>query len=435
MNYQETLSFLYAQLPMFHRVGAQAYKPSLDNTIALSEAVGNPHLKFKSVHVAGTNGKGSSSHYLASIFQSSGYKTGLYTSPHLKDFRERIRINGEMIEEDNVVSFVNSNLEIIDKIKPSFFELCVVMAFDYFAKQKVDIAIIEVGMGGRLDSTNIIHPELCLITNISKDHTQFLGDTLPLIAIEKAGVIKPNTPVVISQTQQECKAVFEEIATKQESPIYFADKHINVIRENNSDLISASFEAHWNSGEELLLESSLTGSYQEKNLAGVLISIDKLRDKGYIIPKEALLDGISKVKQQTGLRGRWECLQQEPLVIADTGHNEDGIKEVINQLKNLKFEHLHWVWGMVNDKDPKSVFPLLPQNATYYFCKPDIPRGLEANECKNIALGYNLRGLSYDSVTEALSNAKKNALKNDLILVGGSTFVVAEVLQCYFYRN
>lgn len=413
---------------MFHRIGAQAYKPSLENTIALSEAVGNPHLSFKSIHVAGTNGKGSSSHFLASILQSSGYKTGLYTSPHLKDFRERIKINGEMIEEMEVVSFVNANLDIIEKIKPSFFELCVVMAFQYFANQNVDVAVIEVGMGGRLDSTNIIHPDISLITNISFDHTQFLGNTIPLIAREKAGIIKPNTSVVISQTQQECKEVFEEIALKNSSPIYFADKHINVIRNKNSSIELATFRARWDKGKELLINSSLTGSYQEKNLAGVLICIDKLREMGYQIPEKAMLEGIEIVKQQTGLRGRWECLQKNPMVIADTGHNEDGIKEVLNQLKNIEYDHLHWVWGMVNDKDPNSVFPLLPKNASYYFCKPDIPRGLDAVLCKKNAFEYGLKGLSYLSVTEALDNAIQNAGINDLILVGGSTFVVAEVL-------
>ena len=427
MNYQETLDYLYAQLPMFHRVGAQAYKPSLDNTIALSEALGNPHLQFKSIHIAGTNGKGSSSHFMASILQSSGYKTGLYTSPHLKDFRERIKINGEMIPEFDVIQFVESNLDIIEKIKPSFFELCVVMAFQYFAKEKVDIAVIEVGMGGRLDSTNIIHPELSLITNISFDHTQFLGNTLPLIAKEKAGIIKENTPVVISQTQDECKNVFEEIAKDKQAPILFADTVFNITKNTDSTMEMANFTVNENS-KEYILKSSLTGTYQEKNLAGVLASVNILREKGFSISEESSSVGIEKVKTQTGLRGRWECIHTSPLAIADTGHNEDGIKEVLKQVQLMQYDNLHWVWGMVNDKDPKTVFPLLPTSAQYYFCKPNIPRGLDAEECRKMAFTYQLNGQSYDSVEEAYRSALRNAHKNDLIIVGGSTFVVAEVL-------
>ena len=427
MNYQETLDYLYAQLPMFHRVGAQAYKPSLDNTLALSEALGNPHLKFKSIHIAGTNGKGSSSHLLASILQSSGYKTGLYTSPHLKDFRERIKISGEMIPEEEVCRFVNENIAIIEKIQPSFFELCVVMAFQHFAKEKVDIAVVEVGMGGRLDSTNIITPELSLITNISFDHTQFLGNTLPLIAREKAGIIKNNIPVVISQTQEECKFVFEEIASERNAPILFADQQYQISRKELDEVGNAVFEVQQENSLRTYV-CSLPGTYQEKNLAGVLSSIEILKNKGYQISEDALKKGIKKVKSQTGLRGRWDCINLKPLAFADTGHNEDGIKEVLKQIGLQRFEKLHWVWGMVNDKDPKSVFPLLPTNASYYFCKPNIPRGLDANECMDLAKTYNLLGSSYNSVQEAYRNALSNAHENDLIIVGGSTFVVAEVL-------
>jgi len=428
LNYQETLDYLYAQLPMFHRVGASAYKPSLDNTIALAEALGNPHLQFKSIHIAGTNGKGSSSHYLASIMQSSGYKTGLYTSPHLKDFRERIRISGEMIPEFKVIQFVESNLEIIEKIKPSFFELCVVMAFDYFAKEKVDIAVIEVGMGGRLDSTNIITPELSLITNISYDHTQFLGDTLPLIAKEKAGIIKKGVPVIVSQTQEECKSVFEEVALEKDATLLFADSIYQITKEEQSTIELAYFRVKHSSGTESIYKSSLTGTYQEKNLAGVLACVDELRRKKYVITDDSCKRGIEIVKTQTGLRGRWECIHQNPLAIADTGHNEDGIKEVLKQVKLLEFDTLHWVWGMVNDKDPDKVFPLLPKQAKYYFCKPNIPRGLDSEACKHIASNYELHGEAYASVTEAYQSAIQLANKNDLIIVGGSTFVVAEVL-------
>ncbi len=428
MNYQETLAFLYAQLPMFHRIGAQAYKPSLDNTIALCETLGNPQHQFKSIHIAGTNGKGSSSHYLASVLQSSGYKTGLYTSPHLKDFRERIRINGEMILEQRVVEFVEQHKETIDRIKPSFFELCVAMAFKYFADEKVDIAVIEVGMGGRLDSTNVIMPELSLITNISYDHTQFLGDTLPKIAREKAGIIKPNKKIIISEYQQECAFVFEEVAKEVNADIVFANNRYRIKKETPNDLSVANFTVYKDGHETYKLESSLTGTYQEKNLAGVLCVVDELKLLGYHISEQQLLHGIKHVKMQTGLRGRWDCLQTNPLVIADTGHNEDGIKEVLKQLQSYHYNTLHWVWGMVNDKDPAKVFPLLPKSATYYFCKPNIPRGLDAEECALLAKPYHLKGKSYESVKIALEQALANAGKDDLILVGGSTFVVAEVL-------
>lgn len=428
MNYQETLAFLYAQLPMFHRIGAQAYKPSLENTLALCEQLGNPQHQFKSIHIAGTNGKGSSSHYLASILQSSGYKTGLYTSPHLKDFRERIKINGEMISEQKLIDFVASNKRNIDDIQPSFFELCVAMAFNYFAEEKVDIAVIEVGMGGRLDSTNIISPELSLITNISFDHTQFLGDTLPKIAREKAGIIKPNKKIIVSEYQQDCAFVFKEVAEKLNAPIQFANQLYQVTRLEQKNAEEALFKVTKNQKETYTLESSLTGTYQEKNLAGVLCVVDELRALGYAISEEQLREGIKSVKGKTGLRGRWDCLQTHPMVIADTGHNEDGIKEVLKQLSFCNYEHLHWVWGMVNDKEPSKVFPLLPQSATYYFCKPDIPRGLDAKECAQIANSYHLKGNPYESVKTALAQALVNAHEKDLILVGGSTFVVAEVL-------
>lgn len=413
---------------MFHRVGAQAYKPSLDNTLALCEAIGNPHQKFKSIHIAGTNGKGSSSHYLASILQSSGYKTGLYTSPHLIDFRERIKINGEMIPENNVTLFIEQNKVIIEKIKPSFFELCVAMAFKHFAEEKVDIAVIEVGMGGRLDSTNIINPLLSLITNISYDHIQFLGDTLPLIANEKAGIIKNNTPIIISQTQVECKDVFIHKAIEMQASLYFADEIYTLKKLEESTIEVATFKVISHQNEEFNLQSSLTGSYQEKNLAGVLVCVDILRDLGMNITEEQLIQGIRHVKQQTGLRGRWECIHLKPMAFADTGHNEDGIKEVLKQIESLSFANLHWVWGMVNDKNPEVIFNLLPKSATYYFCKPDIPRGLDAEECKNIAHSYQLYGDSYPSVKIAYTNALENAKENDLIIIGGSTFVVAEVL-------
>lgn len=427
MNYQETLDYLYAQLPMFQRVGAQAYKPSLENTIKLSEALGNPHKQFKSIHIAGTNGKGSTSHMMASICQAAGYKTGLYTSPHLVDFRERIRIDAEMIPQENVVTFVEKNKEIIEEIQPSFFEMCVVMAFDYFAKEKVDIAVIEVGMGGRLDSTNIIHPLISIITNISYDHMQFLGDTLPKIAREKAGIIKEQTPIIISQKQEECVDVFIEIAKEKNTELIFASDYLNVEDLEDSDLNILSMDVQ-SSSNKYHLETTLTGKYQLKNIVGVVAAYEKLNKLGIQINNEALIEGVLKVKENTGLRGRWEILSKEPLTIADTGHNEDGIQQIINQISNIEYDRLHWVWGMVNDKDPAKVFKLLPKHANYYFCSPNIPRGLDANSCKEKAVEYELYGEAYPSVKEAYEAAQSNARANDLILIGGSTFVVAEVL-------
>jgi dihydrofolate synthase/folylpolyglutamate synthase len=427
VNYQETLDYLYAQLPMFHRVGAQAYKPSLDNTLKLSEALGNPHKQFKSIHIAGTNGKGSTSHMMASICQAAGYKTALYTSPHLVDFRERIRINEEMIPQENVVTFVEKNKSIIEEIQPSFFEMCVVMAFDYFAKEKVDIAVIEVGMGGRLDSTNIIHPLLSIITNISFDHMQFLGDTLPKIATEKAGIIKEQTPVIISQKQDECADVFIEIANQKNAKIIFASDKFKVEDLQDSDLNLLSMDVQANR-KNYHLETTLTGKYQLKNILGVVAAYEELNANGFNITEEALIEGVLKVKENTGLRGRWEILSKEPLTIADTGHNEDGIQQIINQISSIDYDRLHWVWGMVNDKEPSKVFKLLPKNANYYFCSPNIPRGLDSELCKEKAAEYELYGESFDSVAHAYEAAISNARSNDLILIGGSTFVVAEVL-------
>lgn len=427
MNYQETLDYLYAQLPMFQRVGAQAYKPSLENTLKLSEALGNPHNQFKSIHIAGTNGKGSTTHLLASICQEAGYKTGLYTSPHLVDFRERIRVNSEMIPTQNVIDFVVKNKSIIEEIQPSFFEMCVVMAFDHFAKENVDIAVIEVGMGGRLDSTNIINPLLSIITNISFDHMQFLGDTLPKIAREKAGIIKAQTPVIISQKQDECADVFLEISKENNSKIIFASDKFNVTELDDSDLNILSMDVQSND-KNYHLETKLTGKYQLKNILGVVAAYEELNKLGFEINEQALVNGALMVKENTGLRGRWEILSKEPLTIADTGHNEDGIQQILQQIKGIDYDRLHWVWGMVNDKDPEKVFKLLPQNANYYFCAPNIPRGLAAEICKEKALAYDLLGESYNSVAQAYEAAQSNARSNDLILIGGSTFVVAEVL-------
>jgi len=427
-NYQDTLSYLFTQLPVFQRDGASAYKPTIANTIALCEVLGNPQEKFKSIHVAGTNGKGSSSHQLAAIFQAAGYKTGLYTSPHLKDFRERIRVNGECIPEQNVIDFAATHEALFEKIKPSFFEMTVAMAFEYFANQQVDMAIIEVGMGGRLDSTNIIQPELCLITNISFDHQAYLGHTLEAIAGEKAGIIKKEVPVVIASTQTATQAVFKDKAATQNAPIYFADQlyHLQRTADSNQQLLGIEFTDA--NGTLQKFQSDLTGIYQLKNITGVLCAIDLLKEKFPKINNEIIASALSKVKSLTGLKGRWEVLSENPLCIADTGHNEDGIQQILTQLTYCNYENIHWVMGMVNDKDFNAVLALLPKNATYYFCKPNIPRGLDQLILQQAAAQFNLIGECYASVQEAFNVAKKTAKNNDLVLVAGSTFIVAEII-------
>lgn len=427
-NYQQTLDYLFAQLPVFQRDGASAYKPTIANTIALCNALGNPEKKFKSVHVAGTNGKGSTSHQLAAIFQAAGYKTGLYTSPHLKDFRERIKVNGQEIPEQNVIDFTERHQTLFEKIKPSFFEMTVAMAFDYFANEKVEIAIVEVGMGGRLDSTNIIQPELCLITNISFDHQAYLGNTLEEIAREKAGIIKKETPVVIASTQPAIQSVFEGIAKSQQAPIYFADQQYHLKRNENSNQQLLSLSYADKNGIEKNIYSDLTGNYQLKNITGVLCAIDILKSKFDLLNDEHTIAALAKVKKSTGLKGRWELLSENPQCIADTGHNEDGIQQILTQLNFCKYQKLHWVIGMVNDKDINAVLSLLPKDATYYFCKPNIPRGLSTATLQQSAQKFNLNGNCYESVTLALSAAQKNAAINDLILIAGSTFIVAEII-------
>lgn len=427
-NYQQTIDYLFAQLPVFQRDGASAYKPTIANTIALCNALGNPEKKFKSVHVAGTNGKGSTSHQLAAIFQAAGYKTGLYTSPHLKDFRERIKVNGQEIPEQNVIDFTEKHQTLFEKIKPSFFEMTVAMAFDYFANEKVEIAIVEVGMGGRLDSTNIIQPELCLITNISFDHQAYLGNSLEEIAREKAGIIKKETPVVIASTQPAIQSVFEGIAKSQQAPIYFADQQYHLKRNENSNQQLLSLSYADKNGIEKNIYSDLTGNYQLKNITGVLCAIDILKGKFDLLNDEHTIAALAKVKNSTGLKGRWELLSENPQCIADTGHNEDGIQQILTQLNFCKYQKLHWVIGMVNDKDINAVLSLLPKDATYYFCKPNIPRGLSTATLQQSAQKFNLNGNCYESVTLALSAAQKNAATNDLILIAGSTFIVAEII-------
>ncbi len=405
MNYQDTVSWMFQQLPMYQNKGASAFKKDLSNTLKLSKHLGEPQNEFKSIHVAGTNGKGSTSHMMASVLQEAGYKVGLYTSPHLKDFRERIRINGKVVSKQFVIGFIERNKAFFETNSLSFFEMTVGMAFDYFAKQKVDVAIIEVGLGGRLDSTNIITPELSIITNIGFDHTQFLGDTLEKIAGEKAGIIKQNKPVVIGETHFETKTVFKFKAEETNSEIYFADQLI-----------------------ENILESDLKGSYQIHNIKTTLQSIEVLRNSGFKISKSELKRGLLNVVKNTGLQGRWQVLETQPKIVCDTAHNKEGLTYVMQQLKTEAFKNLHIIFGVVNDKDLSSIIPLLPQKATYYFCKPDVQRGLDAKILKATFAENQLIGNSYSSVKDALNSAKSKAIKDDLIYVGGSTFVVAEII-------
>lgn len=420
---------------MFTRDGASAYKANLDNTIELCNRLDNPQHKFKSVHIAGTNGKGSTSHMLAAVLQTAGYKTGLYTSPHLKDFRERIRINGQMISEQSVIDFVGAHQPDFDEIQPSFFEMTVGLAFDIFAKEKVDIAIIEVGLGGRLDSTNIIHPLLSIITNIGWDHMNLLGNTLPLIAGEKAGIIKPDIPVIIGENQPETAQVFIDKAASVGTAISFASDVWEIenskFKIQNSKLLDLTIAKNLSLVDQnsaLNLKLDLTGSYQLKNVKTVLSAVEALRLQGFNITDDAVIAALSQVKTLTGLHGRWETLTHHPLTICDTGHNPDGIQEVLKNIASVNYKHLHFVIGMVNDKDITKVLAMLPSNATYYFCKPDIPRGLEAESLQLSAESFGLQGEAYTSVKEALQAAQANADENDLVFVGGSTFVVAEVV-------
>lgn len=426
-RYEEVLEVMFHSLPMFQRIGAAAYKPNLDNTERLMEALRHPYRRFKTIHVAGTNGKGSCSHMLASIFQAAGYKTGLYTSPHMRDFRERIRINGQMISREAVVDFYEENEALFRQVKASFFEMTVAMAFDYFARERVDIAIIEVGMGGRLDSTNVITPELSLITNISMDHTQFLGDTLSKIAEEKAGIIKPGVPVVVSETQLQPRLVFERHAKEKSSPLLFADSVYSlsgIVHE--ADRIRFDVLKY---GEKWMqdLECDLCGdTYEARNIVGVMAAVDQLRS-AYDLPEVSVREGLRDVCGRTGFLGRWQRLSSMPLTYCDTGHNEAGVRLVLRQIALIKYDNLHIVWGMVKDKDIEHILELLPKSARYYFCNARQERALPADELKARALSHGLKGDSYVSVEQALAAARKQASSHDFIYVGGSTFVVAEV--------
>ncbi|WP_299901178.1 folylpolyglutamate synthase/dihydrofolate synthase family protein [uncultured Aquimarina sp.] len=405
MNYKETTEWMFAQLPMYQRQGASAYKIDLTNIIKLAAHLDNPENKFKSVHVAGTNGKGSTSHMLASVLQESGYKVGLYTSPHLKDFRERIRINGIVIDENYVVDFIAKHKSYLEKNQLSFFEMTVGLAFQYFSDQKVDVAIIEVGLGGRLDSTNIIMPEVSVITNIGLDHTQFLGDTLAKIAYEKAGVIKEGVPVVVGRTTPETKKVFSEIANERESDILYAYNYAGPV-----------------------YESDLKGNYQQENIKTALQTISILKDRGWGVQEEAIKSGLANVVRNTNLHGRWQILKSLPKVVCDTAHNQDGLKIVMDQLSEEKYQKLHIVLGVVSDKNLDEILPLFPKHATYYFAKPNIKRGLNEKKLQEQALKFKLKGIAYNSVQLAYDTAIQNAMNEDLIYVGGSTFVVSEII-------
>ncbi len=428
MNYKQTLDYLYSQLPMFTRIGAAAIKKDLGNTIALCEALGNPQQKFKSIHIAGTNGKGSVAHILAAVLQSAGYKTGLYTSPHLKDFRERINVNGEMIPQQAVIDFVAIHKTHFQRIQPSFFEMTVALCFNYFAAQQVDIAIIETGLGGRLDSTNIITPQLSVITNIGFDHTDMLGNTLPLIAYEKAGIIKPNIPVIIGETHTETAPVFIEKAKKTKSPIQFADVEYKLVDFENRGNFAQLLLTQNNAIQNTELRCDLTGIYQKKNYITAFAAIKNLQQQGWNISPTSLAQGFANVKTTTGLLGRWQKLSDAPLTYADTGHNAGGVQLVIAQIKQQQFKNLHIVWGMVKDKDSSQILALLPQNATYYFCNAQIPRALAASELYKQAQAFGLKGATYTTVQKAVQAAQNRATTHDMIFIGGSTFVVAEAI-------
>ncbi len=427
MNYQQTIEYLFSRLPMYSRIGAAAFKKDLTNTITLCEHLGDPHQKFKSIHIAGTNGKGSVSHMLAAILQTAGFKTGLYTSPHLKDFRERIKVNGNEISEKFIISFTEKIKPLIEEIEPSFFEITVAMAFDYFAEQKVDVAVVEVGLGGRFDSTNIITPELSVITNIGWDHMNILGDSLEKIAYEKAGIIKPGVPVVIGETLPETRSIFDNIAAEKNAPLHLATEERNIAgwEWTKHELIVEVAEQGKTDHKKYHLD--LPGIYQSKNLLTVIEACSVLKDLGYKINEEDARHGLQKAKKITGLHGRWEVIHENPTILLDVGHNEDGIKQIIQQIELTKHHDLHIVIGMVKDKEIDTVLSLLPHSANYYFTQAHIPRALPAETLKEMAGKFNLNGKTVSDVNEAIKEAKSKAHKDDLVLVCGSVFLVGEV--------
>jgi dihydrofolate synthase/folylpolyglutamate synthase len=426
MNYEEVIKFMFNSLPMYQRIGKAAYKANLENTLALDKHFNSPHKNFKTIHVAGTNGKGSVSHSIASILQEAGYKTGLYTSPHLVDYRERIRVNGQMISQQYVTDFINNNIGIIKDIGPSFFEMSVALAFDYFRACNINIAVIEVGMGGRLDSTNIINPVLSIITNIGYDHTQFLGNTPSEIAFEKAGIIKPYIPCIIGETNYKTKDVFVQKANEMHAPIIFADQYYSTSLTSVNDRVGIyNIETKT---KTYRLEFELAGSYQQRNLATILQSVETLNNLDVNITAENLNNGLKRIRQNTGLRGRWEILSYAPLTICDTGHNQEGLSYVITQLLSQHYKKLHIVIGFVSDKNITTILSLFPKHAEYYFTQASVPRALPAIELQKEALKHNLIGNPYEDVISAFNSAKDNSDKDDMIFIGGSTFVVGDLL-------
>lgn len=428
MQYQEAIDYLYSRLPVFHRIGPKAFKPGLQNTERLCEALGNPHLKFKSIHVAGTNGKGSTSHMLASIYQAAGYRVGLYTSPHLKSFTERIRINGQPIPEQEVADFVETNKALIEAISPSFFEVTVAMAFGCFAQNAVDIAIIEVGLGGRLDSTNIIIPQLSVITNIGFDHTDILGDTLDKIAAEKAGIIKPEIPVIIGELLPETEPVFAQTAALKDAPLFSAGQYYSVTVEGHlNGRLQVAAEAR-KTGLTRKLELDLAGDYQALNLPAVLLATDILQDQ-FPVGEAAITDALSSVVPRTGLKGRFQIIQQSPTIVIDTAHNKPGLRAFFNALDSIPKRELHIVFGMVADKDPGAMLAELPRTARYYFCEADSPRSLKSTDLQKEASLFGLNGSVFTDVNEAISEAIGNTDVNDVIVTVGSNYIVSE-LNC-----
>lgn len=443
MNYQETLDYLFNSLPMYHRVGKAAYKADITNTVQLMEHLGNPEHKFRTIHVAGTNGKGSVSHTLCSVLMRAGYKVGLYTSPHLVDFRERIRINGKMIPQESVTKFVEQHRTFMQGLQLSFFEMTVGLAFDYFAEQQVDVAVVEVGMGGRLDSTNVIKPDLCIITNIGFDHTQFLGNTLPKIAGEKAGIIKTNIPVVIGETHPETRPVFEAVAKEKNAPIIFADDNITIVPTNKNTgsltdydpclRFTPNYKKSQFNFQNREFNCPLSGSYQLHNLATLLQSIEQLPALGYKISEDNILEGIANVVSDTGLHGRWEKMDDTPLTICETAHNADGVNAMMKKLSEIPYKHLHIIYGCVNDKDFRHILQMLPQeNTTYYYTQPSVPRQLPVDQLAEAAAEIGMPGQAFPHVSQAIQTARQNAEpKNDLVLVTGSIFLVADAVEYY----
>lgn len=425
MSFQDTLDYMYNLLPMYQRVGKTAFKKDLTNTLKLCEKLGKPHENFPSIHIAGTNGKGSSAHMLASILQTAGYKTGLYTSPHLQSFTERIKVDGHEISEDFVVQFIDQLKPEIVELQPSFFEITVAMAFEYFSKQKVDVAIVEVGLGGRFDSTNVITPIISLITTIGLDHTDMLGQTLPEIAFEKAGIIKGNIPVIISETQAETTSVFKKKASEMNAPFYFADDTIHVSKINASST-NLHFQISGNNNE-LIAETDLAGDYQLKNIPGVIKVIELVNEMEFDVEENHLKEGFKNIVKNTGLLGRWQTIYEKPLTICDTVHNEAGVRYLVDQINNIEFNKLHIIWGAVEGKNHSGSFNILPKDAFYYFCQASMPRAMKAEKIHDLCMKMGIRGKVIKNVNDAIAEARKMADENDLIIIGGSNFIIAEI--------